>query len=167
MRTALDAATSKLDRHEQDFVAKIREFGWFSTNVFEDNEGPGFSYTTGFWVNLGVPEVILFFPDSKIAHDVLWDFYRDTEKGRRLPTGVRAPDIFANVDAFLFPVGRQHYAEYLGWSRWFYGGDEFPCVQLVWPDREGRFPWQDGVEESFKKLQPDISPEGWVKALIQ
>src|SRR5262245_1598505 len=60
MRTALDALTSQLDQHEQDFVAKIREFGWFGTNVFEDAEGPGFSYTTGFWVSLGVPEVIVF-----------------------------------------------------------------------------------------------------------
>jgi hypothetical protein len=97
MRTALDAPTSKLDRHEQDFVAKIREFGWFSTSVFAD-ERPGFAYTTGFWVNLGVPEVIVFSLSSDVAHDILWDIYREAKKGRRYPTGLRISDI-PNADA--------------------------------------------------------------------
>ncbi len=167
MRTALDVPADRLDRHEQDFVAQIREFGWHSMNVFQDEEGPGFSYTTGFWVGLGVPEVILFSLDSQVAHDVLWDVYRDAKNGRQFPVGVRASGIFANVDSFLIPVGKQHYAEYLGWSSWFYGGDEFPCVQLVWPDKEGRFPWQAGIEKEFRCLQPDISPDGWVRALSQ
>ncbi|HEY1605029.1 MAG TPA: DUF4262 domain-containing protein [Allosphingosinicella sp.] len=30
----------------------------------------------------------------------------------------------------------------LGWSRWFYGGDVFPYLRLVWPDRVGLFPWE-------------------------
>ena len=167
MRTALDEPADRMDQHEQEFVTQIRECGWFSTSVFADDEGPGFSYTTGFWVNLGVPEVILFSLDSKIAHDVLRDIYRDAKNGRRFPTAARVSDIFASTHAFLFPVSRRHYAEYLGWSRWFYGGDEFPCLQLVWPDKAGRFPWDDGFEERFKGLQPDISPEGWVKALSQ
>jgi len=167
MRTALDMPTDELDQHEQNFVAKIRELGWFSTSVFEDEEGPGFSYSSGFWVNLGVPEVIVFSLGADIAHDVLWDIYRDTKGGRRFPTGARVSDIFATNDAVLLPVGKQHYAEYLGWSRWFYRGDEFPCVQLVWPDKAGCFPWQDGFAERFKGLQPDLSAEGWVKALSQ
>src|SRR5262245_15501881 len=167
MRTALDLPANKLDQHEQEFVTKIREFGWYSTSVFGDEEGPGFTYTSGFWVTLEIPEVILFALDSKVAHDVLWDFYREAKNGRQFTIGSRVSDIFANIDAYLIPVGRQHYAEYLGWSRWFYGGDEFPCVQLVWPDKAGRFPWQDGFEDRFKGNQPDISPEGWVKALTQ
>lgn len=167
MRTALDLPADKLDEHERKFVAQIREHGWFSTSVFGDEEGPGFTYTTGYWVSIGMPEVILFALDSKIAHDLLWGVYRDAKGGRQFPTGVRVPDIFSNNDTFLFPVGKQHYPEHLGWSRWFYGGDEFPCLQLVWPDKVGLFPWQDGFEERFKGLQRDISSEGWVKALNQ
>lgn len=167
MQTRLDSPTGKLDRHEQDFVAQIREFGWRSTSVITDNEGPGFTYTTGFWANLSIPEVIVFSLDSKVAHDVLWDIYREAKNGRQFPTGVCVSDIFANVDAFLIPVGKEAYPYYLGWSSWFYGGNGFPCVQLVWPDQEGRFPWQAGIEKGFRLLQPDTSPEGWVKALTQ
>jgi Domain of unknown function (DUF4262) len=167
MRTRLDSPTGTLDRDEQDFVANIREFGWHSTSVLADDEGPGFSYTTGFWLNLGVPEVILFSLDAQVAHDVLWDVYREAKNGREFPEGVRLSDILGNADCFLMPVGQQHYAKHLGWNRWFYGGDEFPCVQLVWPDRRGRFPWQADADDAFKALQLDISPAGWVKALTQ
>jgi hypothetical protein len=111
--------------------------------------------------------VILFALDAEVAHDILWDVYRDAKGGRKFPIGVRVSDIFANVESFLVPMGKQPYAEHLGWSRWFYSGDEFPCVQLVWPDKKGRFPWDAGIEESFKRLQPDITANGWIKALSQ
>ena len=40
MRTALDLPADKLDALEQAFVAQIREHGWHSTSVLEDDEGP-------------------------------------------------------------------------------------------------------------------------------
>ena len=53
----MDAPPDVLDDGEQSFVAKVRELGWFRTSVFGDDEGPGFSFTTGFWVNASQPEV--------------------------------------------------------------------------------------------------------------
>jgi hypothetical protein len=170
MRTALDFPTEQMDQHEMKFVAQVREFGWCSTSVPEEDERIGFlgfTYTTGFWLTAGLPEVILFSLDSEVAHDVLWDIFRDAKKGRQFTPGVRLSSVFANTDAFLIPIGKDAYPYFLGWSTWFYSGDNYPCVQLLWPDKEGRFPWQDGVEKSFRRLQPDISTEGWIKALIQ
>jgi hypothetical protein len=46
--TALDASPERLDQHEQKFVQRIREHGWLGTHVTPDDNGPGFSYTTGF-----------------------------------------------------------------------------------------------------------------------
>lgn len=163
MRTALDAPVTVLDAHEQTFIAKVREHGWFHTHVFPDEEA-GFSYTTGFWINTGFPELIVFSLPQETADAVLWDVYRDLKGGRYWSVGVRIPDLFANCDAYLLPVGKQNYRNHLGWSRWFYGGDEFPCLQLVWPDRNGAFPWELGSKANG---QPDISPEGWIKALGQ
>ena len=166
MRTALDLPATALDAHERDFCAKIREHGWHGTHVLADEEGPGFSYTTGLWLHLGFPEIVVFSLGRENAHDVLWDVYRDVKDGRRYSSGVRIADLFANVPAFLFPVAMRHYADHLGWSRWFYNGDEFPCLQLVWPDRQGRFPWEQGSGWQ-PKAQPDLTAEGWATALRQ
>lgn len=165
MKTALDAAIEMLDESERDFVAKIREHGWFRTEVFADDHGPGFSFTTGFWAKANQPELLMFSMKGEIAHNVFWDMFRDAKAETTIPTGTRSLDIFGNAAAYLFPVARRFYADYLGWSRWFYGNDEFPCLHLVWPDRDGLFPWETGFDPAFVDLQPDLTEHGWLAAI--
>lgn len=160
MLTALDVPPNTLNEGEQSFVANIKEHGWFRTGVFGDGEGPGFSYTTGFWVSANQPEVIVFSLQS-IAHDLFWDLFRDAKSGKALPIGKRTDAVFGNFTAYAFPVAKKHYREFLGWNRWFYGGDDFPCLQIVWPDRAGRFPWESEFEAEFKSSQPDLTERGW------
>ena len=105
MRRALDAPTGALDEHEQNFVANIRAHGWLGTSVFPDDEGPGFTYTTGFWFTLGCPEVILFSIKRESAHHILWELYRDTKARGQLPIGKHVADVFADGGAYFFPVG--------------------------------------------------------------
>ena len=40
---------------------------------------------------------------------------------------------------------------------WAYEGEEFPVVQLVWPDKQGRWPWEDGVRAGFRDAQPVLA----------
>ena len=161
MFTALDASSEKLDAQETKFVAQIRNHGWFRSNVFENAEGPGFSYTTGFWFGAGAPEVIVFSLNSGNAHDVLWNVYRRVSEGECFPIGQRLSNIFAGTEAVFLPVSKQFYAEYLGWSRWFYGSDDWSCLQLIWADQNGAFPWEAGYEERFANSQPNLSGLPW------
>ena len=78
-----------------------------------------------------------------------------------MPFKQRLNEILEGADVALIPLAKQHYVEHLGWSRWFYGGDEFPCVQLIWPDRSNIFPWEAGFELDFEGEQPDLSSGGW------
>ena len=165
MLTALDASLDALDEGEQSFVAKVREHGWFRTGVFGDEKGPGFSYTTGFWVNGNQPELIIFSTKDDIAHDVFWDLFRDAKSGQALPVGQRTDAVFANLPAYAFRVAKKHYRDFLGWSRWFYGGDGFSCLQIVWPDRAGKFPWEPGFDVEFEADQPDLTEEGWLNEI--
>jgi hypothetical protein len=165
MQTALDAPYDALDHGERSFVAEIKEHGWFRTSVLGDDEGPGFAYTTGFWVNANQPELITFSIKQTVVHNVFWELFRDTTAGRPLPVGVRTDDVFANLPAYVFPVAKRHYPDFLGWSRWFYGGDDFPCLQIVWPDRDGRFPWEPDFDTEFRNDQLDLTDRGWVNEI--
>ena len=157
--TALDANPEQLDSHERNFVAKVREHGWFATHVAGDKEGPRFAYTTGFGLKLGFPELVVLGLPRNIAHDSFWHIYRQLEAGKRFGIGTREDDIFENLPAVLLPVSVQHYREHLGWSRWFYGNDEFECLQLIVPDADGRFPWEDACES--RAIQPDVTAGNW------
>lgn len=165
MLTALDAPPDELDENERTFVAEIRKHGWFGTHVFANDEGPRFSYSTGFWVTLNHPEVIVFGLEQSLAHRILWGVFREAQAGRRLPIGTRLDDVLATLPVVVLPVSADCYPDYLGWSRWFYADDTFPCLHLIWPDRAGLFPWDARFSARFDGLQPDLTEHGWRAAL--
>ena len=129
MRTAMDAQPDTLDPSERTFVHAIQEHGWYRTEVSNDAEGPGFSYTTGLWFTQQQPELIVFSMNGETAHKVFWSVFNDARNGRALSAKTRTDAVFGNSAAYAFSVAKRHYAQLLGWSRWFYGGDDFPCLQ--------------------------------------
>jgi hypothetical protein len=161
MNTALLAPETSLDDQERKFVSSIREHGWYRTCVFAEGDQPEFSFTTGLWVTLGQPELVVVGLKSEIAHAVFWDVFRNLQAGSRLPLRTRTGEVFGNLPACLFNMDKKYYPDYLGWSRWFYAGDDFPCLQLVWPDRAGVFPWEPNFDLSMAGLQPDLAEGGW------
>ena len=165
MRTALDADRDKLDAAERNFVDSIREHGWFATHVMGEGEHLAFSYTTGFTSSLRKPEVLLHSLRQDLAHQVLWDVFRDLQAGKILPLGRPIEDILGNHRACFFQVSPRHYPDHLGWNRWFYGGDGFECLQLVWPDRDDVFPWEAGFDEKMRADQVDLTVGGWLGEL--
>ncbi|MCJ2184524.1 DUF4262 domain-containing protein [Novosphingobium sp. 1949] len=166
MLTALQAPTDLLDEPEKAFVDNVRQYGWTRTKILADEIGPGFSFTTGFWANVQQPELLIFSLKDEISHDVFWDLFRDGQKGEAIPVGVKTSAVFGNLPAYAFPVARRFYQEYLGWSGWFYGGsEEFPCLQIVWPDRSGIFPWEPEFDQEMIGDQTDLTEHGWLASL--
>ncbi len=108
MRTALDADPERLDRHEQNFVEKIRRYGWFGTHVGAEGEAPGFGYTTGFWLKFEFPELILFSLRRQVAHDTFWHIYRELEAGKSFAIGKPEDNILKTVRPCCFPCPRRN-----------------------------------------------------------
>jgi hypothetical protein len=155
MLTALQAPNEALDKSEQNFVANVREHGWFRTDIFEEEGHPGFSYSTG--VSCASRNSLC---TKTVAHDIF-----TCSRGKTVWTPATIA-ISRNAQGYVFPVARKFYADHLGWSRWFYAGDDFPCLQIVWPDREGLFPWEDGFDQTFKGKQIDLTEHGWRASIL-
>jgi Domain of unknown function (DUF4262) len=61
-------------------------------------------------------------------------------------------------------LSRQHcayvplaaYQKYLGTAIWFYRSlpRPFRCIQIVWPDEAGKFPWDGNYDARYKGIQP-------------
>jgi hypothetical protein len=43
-----------------------------------------------------------------------------------------------------------------GSARRFYGNWSFAMLQVVYPDRDGRFPWNDGCSATIRRQQPRL-----------
>ena len=161
MRTALDADPSRLDKHEKNFVEHIGKYGWFGTHVAAGSDEPEFSYTTGFWLKFQFPELIVFSLRREVAHDTFWYMYHELEAGKHFAVGEPNHDIFRDFAAVLLPVAAPQCKTHLGWSRWFYGGDNFQCLQLIFPDSTGCFPWSQSASHAFRGAQPDLTVGNW------
>jgi hypothetical protein len=161
MITTLDWPADQLDHAERTFLDNIRQHGWVRTAALAEESKPGFSFTSGFWVSSGQPELMIFSTSDEVVHELLWVQYRSAKAGRPLSIGTRTDAVFSNLPAYAFSVAKRHFADYLGWSRWLYRGNDFECLQIVWPDRAGVFPWEAGFDEGFAFHQIDLTENGW------
>lgn len=39
-------------------------------------------------------------------------------------------------------------------TSWYYMGDDFPMYQIVYPSKDGEFPWHPNATDAFRAFQP-------------
>jgi len=68
-------------------------------------------------------------------------------------------EVFENLSVMLVDVHPKFYREFLGTALWFYRsiGRDFPVLQIVWPDKRGRFPWDADFDERTRDRQPVLA----------
>ena len=64
------------------------------------------------------------------------------------------PDFLGDYDVRLLTVDKGWYSYYLGYAIWFNQGKNFPALQIVWPDKQALFPWQQGFNPAWLAGQP-------------
>ena len=134
-----------------------------ATSVF-DPEGinPDFTYSTGFTKTLGSPEVIVFGLDRKLMHSMIWNAFRDIQKGATLKDGGRWADLLEGFDCYVKRAEHAElFTEYAVSADWFWrhmGHEGHPEVfQIVWPGaQQGLFPWDEGCDPYVISQQPKL-----------
>lgn len=142
------------ESEDDDFVAGIEEHGWQVVLIPEDEEGPGFAYSVGLFRTFGHPEIILFGLDLELMHGLINNMGEDVRGGAKFEPGRRVDDVLEGYSVEFREVARRHHRDYFGYAGWFYGDDEFPAIQCVWPDMEGRFPDEPEAPDALREAQP-------------
>jgi len=129
--------------HYQD--ALIARYGWAVTAVLPTPTEPctPFAYTVGLTEHTQ-PELVIAGLDPLIAQALLNDLaQRVVEHGQRLTHGQRLHDLIAGYDAIIVdgPITGDLYP---GTAIGRYGPGLVRLRQIVWPDPDGRFPWEPG-----------------------
>ncbi|MGW1768255.1 DUF4262 domain-containing protein [Streptomyces sp. NPDC002073] len=161
---------SELDSRTQSTVDVIDRHGWQVSMVPADDEGPGWAYTVGLWHRLRMPEVAMFGLDIPLMQAVLNDLGRQAVEGQPLEAGQERHDV-ASVPVVLRAVDYRWYRAFFGTAIGYYRKPPFPVLQVVWPNRDGVFPWQPGGEGLLSRqprldLHPDEHPVGvWTQDL--
>lgn len=151
--------TTEQEHKEYDKLAEkritedVQKFGWH-VGLFEQTENePSFAYTVGLWKTYGHPEIISFGLTTKTLHDILNNAGEKVKEGNILTTEQDNLDVFETVPAQFITVDKNRISDYFGYCMWFNDYKDFPALQLVWTDRQGRFPWQPEFEKEFDDRQ--------------
>jgi len=75
------------------------------------------------------------------------------KEGKQLIVNQESDELFENSKAFVIGVDKANLQDYFGYGISFYGG-EFPAYQIVWTDRNHKFPWDEEFEKEFIYRQP-------------
>ncbi len=149
--------TEGLSGPDAKVLTDIQVDGWHGVGVFpqEHEEGPNWAFSIGLFHSFGHPEVILIGLPLPSCTSVLKVIGTEIKAGMRYQAGPNYPDILQEPYLCAFKdVHPNHYRNYVGYAQWFYEDDPFPLVQCFWPDKEGRFPWDERCDAYLANSQP-------------
>jgi hypothetical protein len=115
---------------------------------------PSFAYSIGLFETYKQPEIICFGLPGKLSLEIINDVAELIRNGEAIKTYTNNDNIFRDSRAEFLPVDDRNIAEYFGAALNYYGNIKFPAVQLVWTDRNDKFPWEDNFEETLLHKQP-------------
>ena len=156
MREFFDDLSPAEQKVLQDAAKDIAEQGVHIVHVPSSQDGPGFSASIGLWFHYEHPEVIVFGMSDEEAEDLLNAVADAADEGTSFKPGVNYQDLLVGYPVRFLPLPTDKVTEYLKTAERVYHGVEFPVLQLVWPDKEHRWPWEEGVREGFRDSQPIV-----------
>ena len=142
------------DSGEIKLIADVEKFGWHCVNILAEGEEPPYSFTVGLFHTYNYPELIIFGLPDNVAHQILGIAADALKNGAPIDLSCSSEELLEGYACCFAEVPVNQYRENVGFCRWFYEGDAFPLYQIVWPSREGYFPWHPDAATSFRSAQP-------------
>lgn len=157
-RQVLDLPTPK-DANERKALDDIKAFGHHVVYVLEEGELPPFAYSVGIAKTTGRAEVIVVGFKPELSHTMVNEYARRISAGGTFEPGKRYSGFIEGFAAEVRGVHPDQYEEYFGWDLWLYRGRNFKAIQLILPDTQGNWPWDEGASSWFRARQPilDVS----------
>lgn len=132
----------------------IDKFGVHWALVPADNYLPAFVYTIGLYKTYRHPEVIIFGLPVPVLQTLINISCQLVQKGKKINPGSEYSDFLEGYNVSCLNALQTYYPYYVGYACWFYKSADFPLIQLVWPDKQHRFPWETEFNPDWKFLQP-------------
>ena len=108
----------------------------------------------GLYENFHHPEIVLFGLDLEVMHRLINDAGSRIREGQKYEEGQKYSDLLQRYPCEFRKVNPARYDGLLNYAMWYYEDSHFPVLQLVWPDKAGLFPWDEGFDERFSNDQP-------------
>lgn len=132
----------------------IEQYGLSVIKIESTEYLPSFAYSVGLTETLNHAEIICFGLRTQILHQLINDVAEIIKEEGKLDPNKEYDNIFENSRAKFLPIDKRNIKDYFGVAIKYFGTNKINGLQLIWTDRNNRFPWEEGFEEEFKFMQP-------------
>lgn len=140
---------------KQAILDDIEKFGCHLALLEADNYMPPFVYSIGLFKKFGHSELICFGLKPDVMGSILNHACDLIKNGETLTTDKLYSGFLEGYEIQFLQVDKEFYPNYVGYAGWFYERTfDFPILQLVWPDKENNFPWDNKFNPDWKFRQP-------------
>lgn len=146
-----------LQKYRQRMEALIEQHGWMVQAVFPTQDDPdhvSFQYTIGLH-DQGLPELLAFGLPGESGMTLLNDV-----ANHLLVCKATGQAFVGRVEHARWPMpfyvlrAETETANEYATGAWNRSQGQASFLQVVWPDRQGRFPWHPAFEKEFVEMQP-------------
>lgn len=144
--------TTELSKIDDGIIGQVEEHGCSLISVGRQcKDDFGWTYSVGVYDTCGQPELIVVGLPFGVAKSCL------NEAARRMRNGVdvtkeQQKELIANVVCELRIVSPNWVRRLMNFANWYNGSADYPVLQLIYPDLQNRFQWEEGFEDRF--IQP-------------
>lgn len=134
----------------------VEKHGCFVMVVFGSETEPQWAYSIGIPTTFpGTSELVIFGLNPDNMGQIINNIVQLMREGQTFESGKSYDGILRGLPLYLGQVKSEHYDSHFGQAQEYHKTDtDFLVLQIIWPDMQGRFPWQDGFDEKFKDAQP-------------
>jgi hypothetical protein len=141
------------DNRDRRIADNVREHGWHVAGVYGGHT-EDWAYSVGLWHTLRSPEVCMTGLRAQTAMHLVNAIADQIRGGIGLKLDEPRLDVIKGYAVTIRPVHRSWYLSMFGAGLDFMQTPPWPMTQAFWPDKNGLFPWEDGVENSCRTSQP-------------
>jgi hypothetical protein len=139
---------------DEKIAADVETHGLAVLLVAADEDAPKFAYSVGLWRNFKHPEILVFGLNEELSGWMLNDLAGRIRAGEQCETGKEYEGLLEGYNCVFREAPRDCYPDYFGYAMNFYQTNDFPALQLVWPDKAHRWPWDMEFQPSWIWQQP-------------
>jgi hypothetical protein len=141
---------------DDELVADVEQHQWVVLKITPDR-APEYAYSVGLTKSFAHPELVVVGLDDETMQELINDIGNAIESGRAFRDGDVSADFLQGYDVAFRSVPAHLHAAQFAWAERYYGDAPFSVLQIVYPDRKGRWPWDADVDPELRKGQPLLS----------
>lgn len=142
-----------IDNLRVDIMSKIFKYGLCILHIFGDIEQGVYTYSIAIEGITDSPDIVLSGVDASSGKIIINSYFARLKKGETFECDKRYDDFVFGYDIIFKPVLKKHNHNFSGLVWFSMNRQDFNMVQMVCPDKSGKFPWEKGYSKKMMKAQ--------------